>query len=313
MQRRLAWITAVMLAATVLCPSASAQVATLELKATGPFADPHNVTVPVNSDVELVLEIAGAQNLADWQANLTITGPARDLRMGSHDTWWESHTNVPDNTLHFQDQTSQTWILLGELFIPVVDQPDLKPEDNAWSFSSGQTETLAFLEFTCDGTGTVVVELVMNDPLLAPVLSAAAPLDGNPFTVDPLVVNSASNVSVTITQILQTDWAFSAMVAPGQEASGAVDAPDAGTYDAGTVMDVLARATDPLYKFSHWEEMTGSGVPGGGARDPNLVFPLLSDVTLVANFVIIPEPVTATLFGVGAALLGLRRRRRRRG
>ncbi len=287
--------------------SAVAQLATVELTAGAPWAGQADITVSQGTTVPLVLSITEPVDLAEWQIGLTVVGDASALSVVADSSWWESEPNTDVNMLSRVDDPSvpdgvQDYVLVGSA--ESLGAP--------WSHSAPGTVSLATVEFTCQGPDDVVVSLVLgDDPLTMPYFGKADEAQGPDFN-DPYLEVEFSNIEVTVEQVTQSEWDFSAAVAAGEELFGEVDAPAAGTYDDGTVMNVLARATDPLYVFGHWEETTGSGVPGGDPHQASLVFGLHSDVDLVAHFAMIPEPLSLTVFGLGLTWLGLRRRRGRR-
>lgn len=307
MQRSHTLACLLVVACALAGPPAVAQVATVELTAGDPWAGQTDITVSQGTTVPLVLSITEPVDLAEWQIGLTLVGDASELSVLADSSWWESEPNTYVNMLSRVDDPSvpdgvQDYVLVGSA--ESLGAP--------WSHSAPGTVSLATVEFTCQGPDDVVVSLALGyDPLTMPYFGKADEAAGPDFN-DPYLEVEFSNVEVTVEQVTESEWDFSAAVAAGEELFGEVDAPAPGTYDDGTLMDVLARATDPIYVFSHWEETTGSGVPGGDPTQASLVFGLHSDVDLVAHFAMIPEPLSLTVFGLGLTWLGLRRRRGRR-
>ncbi|MFC1806233.1 PEP-CTERM sorting domain-containing protein [Planctomycetota bacterium] len=303
--------------------TALGQVPVVELVGDGPWLGFNDITVPMGTTVPLALRITNPENLSDWQVNLTIVGPASPLGLAPGLSWWEQLPNAflfdhdgnpltPDRGVALGPDASGTTRAIG-----MVDFVDVPP----WSHSASGTVSLANLEFTYQGPGDVTVGLVVADiPNPAggpdfptrPTFGKADPVNGPDFNDLEMVVEF-SNVEVTIHQASQSDWDFSAAVAPGDWAFGELvpPVPDPGRYGDGIRMEVMAKATDSLYVFSHWEETSAGRVPGN-PLSPSLSFDIHWDVHLLAHFALIPEPLSVTMLGLGLGGLWLRRRRGRR-
>lgn len=295
MRRKYILIVLSLAACLVLGQAALAQVATIRLTGGGAWAGLNDFGVPDGSTVPLVLEATGIENLSDWQVNLEITGPASPLTLGSHDTWWETQSNVVDNDLVPQSMT-QTYILLGS-----IDFFNAPP----WSHSSPDTVSLANLEFDCEGLGDVTVRLITDGALTTPVFSKAHPTAG-PDLGDLELPVEFSDTVVTIHQGVVSEPVWS--VAPSDE-FGFIEM-DEDPLQGTLTLSALPKDED-VYFFKTWtQDPSGAVVIDPGS--PTITIPSTVGVELVAHFGMIPEPVSATLLGLGLACLGLRRRRGRR-
>jgi len=175
----------VALVAAALCCCAQAGRAveiTLELVALGGYPDPHDITVPIGSTVELAYLVRGAENLAFFEDVFRITGPASALTLGAGAAWWESQANVLPNSLMYRP-AADDYHLLGQTGLAAAP----------FSHSTEGPSSLALLQFLCSQAGDVVVT-----GLLEPAFAAADPATG--AELPPLEIGEGSNVVVTIHQ-----------------------------------------------------------------------------------------------------------------
>jgi hypothetical protein len=266
------------------------QAAIVELVAVGPSGYTHELTVNVGDTVQIAYLIADADNLSFFQDDLQMTGPGTDLTLLVGQSWWEQQLNCQPDTL--VNRGGGLYTIIGESSI----------SDRPYSHDVVEPNSLALFEFSCTDLGDVVIE-----GLLKPYFASADPdtmEPGPPIIPDPAL----SNAVVVIHQVEGRQVVLSYDVTP--VGAGVINGSPEGLYNVGDDIHLEAVANTD-WVFVMWDELTGAGVPG----DPYssvLDFPIATDLDLLARFAYIPEPMSLTLLGIGAACLGLRSRKRRR-
>lgn len=273
----------VLVLACALAPAAVAgPVAQIELLALDGGLGSHEITVTPGTTVQLAYLLTDPDKLAFPMDLLTVIGPASPLSLVSGASWWQQQ---PGTSLALVDQPG------GQFFLG-----ESRLASSPFSHSATGMQSIAVFELTCEGPGDVVIQAFNNVALARSEDFVTQPLE--PYDTSQLAF-SAGRVTIH-----QGPAEPIIRVADGQEDVGKVVIEHISAEFVGA----LALATDPGYVFSHWEETTGSGVPGGDPSAPRLVVPSTAPIELIANFAVIPEPMSLGLLGLGIVALVRRRR-----
>ena len=157
---------------------------TVELKAVGGYADPHNIQVAPGETVRLVYEMSEVEDLAIFQNSISVDGAIGSIGATRTDTWWGGHSNT---SLAFGYQSvTGLYFLFGEV-----------PVGPPWSHSSLDPASLAYFDVVPEGPTVVVDGLAGGHANAVNMWGAADPTTGE--YLGPLLVDLAgSNMLVTI-------------------------------------------------------------------------------------------------------------------